>query len=294
MNTFAYIAPWVFASLGFGMATGYFLRPRETKEPESDPARPDSQAILKVLTEVLNAAERMSADAKTHDSKIQETARHVEDLQVSGELDSVKHVLLGHMRTMLKSNENLQDDLAYSRCQVEEQAVQIDAVRQEARIDALTGIANRKGFDEKLRLLLAAWQRERQPLVIMMIDLDHFKRINDSHGHQAGDRVLEEVGSWLKKWLRDGDYAARFGGDEFAILLPKTELAEGVELAEEIWARTGDNTHRVAVRDAKVSVALSIGVAAPCEGDTAETLLHRADQALYRAKDLGRNRVQVN
>ena len=291
MNGLAYITCWVLGSVCVGLVIGCFLGRSSQLKSASNTTHTEQKATLRVLEELLEAAQRMSADVECHNSRITKTVHDVGDLKIHGELESVKQVLLGHMTGMLTSNKQLQGDLAYSRYQMEEQAQEIDEVRREARTDALTGVVNRAGFDEKLRFLLATWEREQRPFVLLMVDLDNFKRINDSHGHPAGDRVLEEVGGWLKEGLRESDFVARYGGDEFAILLPATELVQGMELAERVRALTGESAHRVAVRSAMVSVALSIGVAAPSEGDTSESLLERADRALYAAKNAGRNRV---
>jgi diguanylate cyclase len=174
---------------------------------------------------------------------------------------------------------------------MEEQAQEIDEARREARIDAVTGVSNRKAVDEKLHLLHATWRREGRAFVLILLDLDHFKRINDSHGHQAGDRVLEKLGEWLKEWVREGDFVGRYGGDEFAILLPRTDLETGLELAQGICDRTADATSRIAVGGEQVSISVSIGVAAPQEGDSADSVFERADQALYKSKHGGRNQV---
>ena len=291
MNGFTYITCWVLGSVCIGLVIGYFLGRSSPLKAASNTPHPEHQATLRVLEELLEAAQRMSADVECHNSQISKSVHDVGDLKIQGELESVKQVLLGHMTGMLTSNKQLQDDLSYSRYQMEEQAQEIDEVRRQARTDALTGVANRTSFDEKLHFLFATWQREQRPFVLLMVDLDHFKRINDSHGHPAGDRVLEEVGGWLKEGLRETDFVARYGGDEFTILLPATELTQGIELAERVRSLTGESAHRVAVRGAMVSVALSVGVAAPSEDDTPESLLERADRALYAAKNAGRNRV---
>jgi len=292
METLAYIAPWVFSSVCVGVAVGFFVgRSRSNSGQESQSIQLDRQATLKVLVEVLKSAEQISSDVQCHNSEIQETADHVGNLHVTGEMESVRDALLGEITGLMASNQRLQEDLTYSRYRIEEQAQQIDHARREARTDPVTRVSNRKAFDEKLLLLEAGWERERQPYVLILVDLDQFKRINDAHGHQAGDRVLEKIGTWLKEWVREGDFVGRYGGDEFAILLPHTELSVGMELAETIRARTADETSRIAVRGDQVSVSLSLGVAAPWEGDTMDSVLHRADQALYKSKRLGRNQV---
>lgn len=294
MDYFAYIMPWVFASVGIGIAAGFFLgRARPSRQEDEELLQQQRQSTLKVLVELLDTAEKMSSTVECHNTEIQETAEEVGNLATNGHMESVKQALLGHMATLLESNQTLKKDLVCSRYHIEEQAQEIDEVRREARTDTLTTVANRKAFDEKLHLLTAGWKRDVQPFVLILIDLDYFKRINDSHGHQAGDRVLGKVGQWLKEWVREGDFIGRYGGDEFAILLPRTELAVGLDIAETIRSRTAERASRVALRSEQVSVSFSIGVAAPRAGDTLESILDRADAALYRSKRLGRNRVQA-
>jgi len=252
----------------------------------------ERQSTLKMLVDLLSTAERISNDVETHNGEIRENAEQVNRICVSGELEFARAALLHHMTALLSSNKRLQDDLLGTRYRLEEQAQEIDAVRREARTDELTGVSNRKAFNEKLHLLLEDWTRQRVPFTLILADLDNFKWINDAHGHPAGDRVLAAVGAWLKQWVREGDFVGRYGGDEFAILLPHTQLEVGVELAETIRAKTNERSYRVAVRSEQVSVSLSLGVAAPVEGDSLDTLLGRADEAMYKAKRLGRNQVQ--
>ncbi len=292
MISLAYIAPWVFGSVCVGVAAGYFLGRSRSKSQDADPVQMERHEVLNVLVELLGAAERLDSNVQCHNSEIQESAQHVGSLEVTGEMESVKQALLGHMTSLLESNHRLQEDVVCTRYRLEEQAQEIDDARREARTDALTTVANRKAFNEKLHLLFDAWQREGESFVLMLLDLDQFKRINDSHGHLAGDRVLSKMGTWLKEWVREGDFVGRYGGDEFAILLPLTELAAGRELAETIRCRAADQASRVALRSEEVSVSLSIGVAAPREGDSVDSVMHRADGALYKSKRLGRNQVQ--
>ena len=241
---------------------------------------------------MLGTAERISTSVESHNSEIQHSADRVNSLQFSGEMEVVRMALLGHMSSLLLTNRRLQDDLLCTRYQLEEQAQEIDDVRREARTDELTKVANRKAIFEKLHLLMDFWRRERRPFTLVLIDLDQFKWINDAHGHQAGDRVLGCVGEWLKTWIREGDVVGRYGGDEFVVLMPFTDAKVGHELAETIRTKTADQAYRINVRNGQVSVSLSIGVACPREGDTVETLLQRADEALFKAKRHGRNQVQ--
>lgn len=292
MDSLAYIAPWVLGSVCIGVAAGFVLGRGRSRGPDGETAEQARQATLNVLVELLGAAERLSSDVKCHNSEIRESAQHVGELQVTGEMENFKQVLLGHMTAMMASNKRLEGDLVCTRYRLEEQAQEVDDARREARTDTLTSVANRKAFNEKLHLLLDAWKRKGERFVLMLVDLDRFKRINDAHGHVAGDRVLQKVGTWLKDWVREGDFVGRYGGDEFAVLLPRTDLPVGMELAEALRCRTAEQASRTALRAELVSVSLSIGVTVPREGDSVESILQRADRALYKSKDLGRNQVQ--
>jgi diguanylate cyclase len=294
MSTLAFIAAWVLGSVCVGLVAGYYLgriRPAQTQGQKT--LDRERRAMVKALVELLKTAERMTSDVECHNTEIQQTADHVGNLDANGEMGRVKQALLGHMEALLSSNHQLQKDLTYSRCEMEEQAQEIDHARREARTDTLTKVANRKAFDEKLQLLMGNWEREGHSFVLLLIDLDYFKRINDTHGHRAGDRVLARVGDSLRNWVREGDFVGRYGGDEFAILLPHTDMEAGIQLAEKIGYRAASRASLVAVRGEEVSISFSIGVAAPRPGDTAESILERADRGLYKSKRLGRNRVQA-
>ncbi|MBS0309560.1 MAG: sensor domain-containing diguanylate cyclase [Proteobacteria bacterium] len=164
--------------------------------------------------------------------------------------------------------------------------------------DPLTGVNNRRYLERRLQEETGRAARHGHALSCLYIDIDHFKRINDSIGHQAGDEVLREVAARIKAELRLSDALGRFGGEEFVVLLADTELDDAVHVAERIRASVAEQPLRLASRQQEREVSVSIGVAAFAYdgGDAgveimASRLLARADQALYRAKSEGRNRV---
>ena len=162
--------------------------------------------------------------------------------------------------------------------------------RTDAAHDGLTGLANRRSAMARLEAEIAQAHRRGQPLVLLALDLDHFKRVNDAYGHAAGDRVLTEFATILRESLRLGDLGARVGGEEFIALLPQTEALAARHVAERI--REQCERHEVAHDDnTSIRFTISIGLASLHPGDDAAALLARADQALYRAKHGGRNRV---
>ena len=156
--------------------------------------------------------------------------------------------------------------------------------------DGLTGLKNRKKLDSILTEQLALFGRFRRPFALLMLDLDHFKALNDTHGHLAGDHVLANVAGILRRCVRGVDFVARYGGEEFAIVLVNATLEGAMDTAERI--RSAVQESRVAVDDRQLSVTLSVGVTRSRDGDTRpEDVLARADGALYEAKRAGRNRV---
>ncbi len=151
----------------------------------------------------------------------------------------------------------------------------------EVRTDPLTGVSNRRALDEQLTSLFALLHRYETPFSIMILDIDHFKKINDEQGHLYGDSLLSAVARVLADTVRDTDIVTRYGGEEFVIVMPQTMLEGACIFANRLRERT----------ELSLPLTMSAGVAAAIDGDNAETLLARADAALYGAKAAGRNRV---
>jgi diguanylate cyclase (GGDEF)-like protein len=174
--------------------------------------------------------------------------------------------------------------------QVNQERLKLDGLT-----DALTGIANRRYCERRLQGEIERWRRRGEPLTCMLVDVDHFKRINDQQGHQMGDAVLKEIAALLAQELRAADVLARYGGEEFILLLPNATLPQGLAIAERVRERVARRSF--GSRAAPLPVTVSVGVAAlsgaPAEsqGAVGEQLVQAADAALYRAKELGRNRV---
>jgi diguanylate cyclase (GGDEF)-like protein len=155
--------------------------------------------------------------------------------------------------------------------------------------DYLTGALTRKRLETLAREHMARAAQSGNPLMFLIVDLDHFKQINDTFGHAAGDEVLREFASMTQRLLREGDFLGRLGGEEFGILLPRTEMTEALEIAERLREQT--QAHVVSGSFGVCRYSISIGVATAKEGETFDRLSAHADRALYAAKHSGRNRV---
>lgn len=168
-----------------------------------------------------------------------------------------------------------------------------DTLRQQSIHDSLTGLFNRRYMEETLRREIPRAIRGRSPLAVVMADIDHFKRFNDTYGHEAGDAILAEIGLLLKSSVRAGDIPCRYGGEEFALVLPGATLAHTIERVEAIRHRVSQL--RVQHLDTVLGgLTLSLGVAVlPQHGTAPDELLRAADKALYRAKEEGRDRARV-
>ena len=168
----------------------------------------------------------------------------------------------------------------------------LDDVRREAMLDPLTKICNRKSFDENLLKAFAAASSGESPLCLMLLDIDHFKRFNDTWGHQTGDQVLRLVAMTLKSNIKGQDTAARYGGEEFAGILPETDLEGAIIVADNIRkAIQAKELLKRSTNEKLGRITASFVVAMYREGDTPSTLIERADRCLYAATHAGRNRV---
>lgn len=261
----------------------------------------------------LQAASDDHAGQQTASRELNDQLReHVGDLQSSvqeaADLNSLKTVLetrleslLGTMDAHQKQRDEREHEVA-SRLQalasrvatMEQEAIGIHAhleeQRQKALIDTLTGLPNRAAWNERLEYEVGQLQKHRSSLLLGILDLDHFKRINDGYGHLAGDKVLKIVATQLKKHLRASDFIARFGGEEFVVLLPDTRNDDGIALLERV--RETIEQCPFHFKGERVTITVSMGVTTFKPGEHSDLVLKRADQALYRAKHEGRNRIE--
>lgn len=200
--------------------------------------------------------------------------------------------LVSATKVMESQSRQLEDRLKQSNAEVQQLQQQLSKINKEALTDALTGLANRRCFDITLKNAVLEAIEKKESLCLIMCDIDHFKRFNDTWGHQMGDQVLRLVARCLSDNVKGRDTAARYGGEEFAVILPATTPENARNLGEQI--RRSVENKKIIVRSTNESlgtVALSLGCAALRPDENWEDLIERADACLYAAKRGGRNRV---
>lgn len=287
----------------------------------TDSGQHEFEAYLKQLNERLEAFQghlQVASDghadsrdaARELDTQIREQVDGLQSsVQEAADLDSLKHVLESHLEGLLGTMDQHQQQrdqreqevaarlkgLAERVANMEQEAQgyreHLEVQRQKALLDPLTGLPNRAAWSERLDHEVNAWHQRGNSLSLAMLDLDHFKRINDGYGHLAGDKVLKIIANVLRKRLRSTDFIARFGGEEFVLLMPNSSLADALAVGEVL--RAAIEACPFHFKGEPVTVTVSMGVAQFMPGERSDLALKRADAALYRAKAAGRNRVQA-
>lgn len=209
------------------------------------------------------------------------------------DLQRVTETLVLASREMERNSLDLEKKLNESKKQISALKENLDEVRNESRTDALTGIPNRKAFDEAFIAETANAAETNEELCLVVADIDHFKKFNDTHGHQTGDKVLQLVAKLLASNVKGRDMAARFGGEEFTVLLPQTNLRAAVTVADQMREQVlTKELVKKSTNENLGTITMSFGVARFRPGESMDELFHRADACLYAAKNDGRNNVK--
>lgn len=264
-----------------------FGHDRETFQKAGDQINTTLQDVSGLLQNVKSTTGQFTGVLKDTTDKLSIT-KNPDDVQ------ALLNIITQETQRMVAYNEELETRLDQSYNVMNELKRDMERIRREAITDGLTGLANRKAFDEQIARLAREASKTGKTFSLIMIDIDHFKAFNDTYGHQVGDQVLRLVAMTLVNEVKGQDMAARYGGEEFAIILPGTNieaakfvaenLRKAVEKKEVINRSTGDNLGQITV---------SLGVAQYYLKETSDDCVHLADKALYQSKNKGRNMVTI-
>ncbi len=254
-----------------------------------------SKDLYMVMTETISGIDQSTTQA-SNSSKV--LGNYTEKLTESHDLHEMRNIIaevVSETKMIAQSSTLLQKMLSETKQEVENLREELERSREQATTDSLTGLLNRRAFDQELMRASDDANQSRDPLGLLMIDIDKFKRVNDTYGHLIGDKVIRFIAKQLSNNLKGKDIVARIGGEEYAILLPNTQLDNARILAESI--RTTIERSRLKRTDTSQpigGITVSIGVTSFKHGEVTDDFIQRADQALYQSKNNGRNRVSIS
>ena len=249
--------------------------------------------IIKTLTKQIA---KLALSSASFNTKITDYAESISKAAELDQIVEIKKKIIEETRIIQEENKQVlkhasesEERLNHASERIEELEEELKKTRVEMMRDPLTKIFNRGAFDEKIKEQINRYKRYKDPFVLVMFDLDHFKKINDTYGHPGGDVILQAVASITRKNIRVVDFLARYGGEEFVIIAEKIQSNDAFKMAEKI--REAVSSHRFICRKKKVPVTISLGVANCTDTDNAHTIIKKADTALYEAKEGGRNQT---
>lgn len=264
----------------------------ENTEAAIEAASRRLETSLEAIMSSVNAA---SENASDYGERLAGLSGDIAQVGSSEDLQHLVHKIMADTREVLDKNAELERQLQESSEEVHALRDRLEEVRKESQTDGLTGIANRKLFDRRIREAIAEAEQSDRPLCLLLTDIDHFKVFNDTFGHRVGDEVLRVVARTLKQQVKGRDTPARYGGEEFAVILPDTTLEDAETLADQIRkAVASKNLRNSRTGQSFGNVTLSIGAALWRRGEGPSAIIERTDAALYSAKHAGRNRVMIS
>ena len=253
-----------------------------------------AEFIEKIVEDLYEEVQKIIKSVSDHDREISRGGTRIEEIAseiTSEDISSVLEDIMEEVKSLKNVNRKFMRKLENQRKEIKRLREELRRLKEEANVDPLTGLRNRRSFERALEEFFRDFKRYGYPFSLIMLDIDNFKSINDTYGHLVGDKVLKEIGTILKSYLRAKDIPARTGGEEFTIILPGIKKEDALKVAERL-RRVLEN-HLIDAGDRKIKVTASFGVVEADEKfSDKEEMLKTADRKLYEAKRKGKNRVE--
>ena len=281
-----------------GLFKEYYDAPYDEVKEKSDAAETKQKGMVKKLVRIADIIEKKLAEVintlDNHTDNIQSHKEEIERDEENIDSENIKTYIkkiLEELEELKRENQLLTHELRKYHADVLKLQNELITARTEAELDFLTGLVNRRRFERAVLEMINEYQTRGYPFSLILMDIDNFKKINDTYGHPVGDHVLKEIALILKTFLRANNISARVGGEEFAILVPGANAQEGVTVAQRL--KSAIENRVFSTPDGEIKITASFGVTGVRKDDTLETIFARADKALYRAKQEGKNKVAV-
>jgi diguanylate cyclase len=275
------------AATNAGLIAGYLL-PRKglaavsTQDGWVKSVKAETETVTKPATDFLLAVQRVTQDVAAN------VGAHSKQVHaISTELQESGCDVTALIARLISANDSMEKQLEDAESRMKDQAAMIEVHVTEARTDALTGLANRRAFDDEIRKHFEKFKSQGTPATLLMLDIDYFKKLNDTYGHLVGDDVLKSTAKLVAKAVRSGDVVARYGGEEFAVIMPESTAMNVLRIAEQLRGTFSQFTP--AIGENAIQISASAGMAGLLPDDSIKSWIQRADEALYHAKSKGRD-----
>lgn len=257
-------------------------------------AEEKANEFKRILVEMTRHLSSSGSEIDARSNTLEICAQELSKATSMKDITGVTEQIVSETKSIAESNKTLKGQLDSTVSEIKELSKEMEGVKQTAKTDMLTKLLNRRGFDEAIITVMEEMKIAQDPFSVIMLDIDHFKKVNDTFGHLIGDNVLKMLSKLLKDSIKGKDIAARFGGEEFILVLPQTPLEGAYVLAEQI--RLSLQKMNWKIKDTGKSlgkITVSLGIALYKIDESIEAVIERADGALYHAKNTGRNKTST-
>lgn len=252
----------------------------------------EKNIVKSMVLEVVDTIKSVVSSSSGFDTNITKCVKNIETAENIQDIVKLKDSFVGEMKKVREDSRTLQDELEEHRKTSVILAKKLEQSEAQALVDPLTNVLNRGAYNMKMGQMIHEFKRYKEEWALLILDIDHFKKFNDDHGHQLGDKVLKSVAGTVRDTIRVSDQIFRYGGEEFVVLLSRINAKIATQLAEKI-CREVERDYFV-YGDKKLKVTISIGGAIVTAEDTELSVFERADKFMYKAKNNGRNRIEMD